>query len=85
MESVDEFTIECLCYDSDEDAFLPIPYVNPNDFGNVTIKKYFTYQITTKSKGYVTAGITISKELYNFMEKDTIGRSLRFIFRRYAD
>ena len=84
-ESVDEFTIECLCHDSDEDAFLPIPYVNPNDFGNVTIKKYFTYQITTKSKGYVTAGITISKELYNFMEKDTIGRSLRFIFRRYAD
>lgn len=84
-KSVDEFTIECLCYDSDEDTFLPIPYVNPNDFGNVTIKRYFTYRITTNSKGYVTAGITISKELYNFMEDNTVGRLLRFIFRRYAD
>ena len=84
-ESVDEFTIECLYYDSDEDTFLPIPYVNPNDFGNVTIKQYFTYQITTNSKGYVTARITISKELYNFMENNTTGRFLRFIFRRYAD
>lgn len=84
-KSVDEFTIECLYYDSDEDTFLPIPYVNPNDFGNVTIKQYFTYQITTNSEGYVTARITISKELYNFMENHTIRRFLRFIFRRYAE
>lgn len=84
-KSVDEFTIECLYYDSDEDTLLPIPYVNPNDFGNVTIKRYFTYQITTDSKGDVTAGITISKELYNFMENNTIGRLLRIICRRYAN
>ena len=65
-ESVDEFTIECLYYDSDEDTFLPIQYVNLNDFGNVTIKRYFTYQITTDLKNKVTAGIRISKELYDF-------------------
>lgn len=83
-KSVDEFTIECLYYDSDEDTLLPIPYVNLNDFGNVTIKQYFTYQITTDSKEKVTAGIKISKELYNFMEKNTVGRLLRIIFRRYT-
>lgn len=83
-ESVDEFTIECLYYDSDEDTLLPIPYVNLNDFGNVTIKRYFTYQITTDSKKKVTAGIRISKELYNFMEKNTVGRLLRIISRRYV-
>lgn len=83
-KSVDEFTIECLYYDSDEDTLLPIPYVNLNDFGNVTIKRYFTYQITTDSKEKVTAGIKISKELYNFMEKNTGGRLLRIIFRRYT-
>lgn len=83
-KSVDEFTIECLYYDSDEDTLLPIPYVNLNDFGNVTIKRYFTYQITTDSKEKVTAGIKISKELYNFMEKNTVGRLLRIIFRRYT-
>ena len=83
-KSVDEFTIECLYYDSDEDTFLPIPYVNLNDFGNVTIKRYFTYQITTDSNENVTARIKISKELYNFMEKNTVGRLLRIIFRRYA-
>lgn len=83
-ESVDEFTIECLYYDSDEDTLLPIPYVNLNDFGNVTIKRYFTYQITTDSKKKVTAGIRISKELYDFMEKNTVGRLLRIIFRRYV-
>lgn len=84
-KSVDEFTIECLYYDSDEDALLPIPYVNPDDFGNVTIKRYFTYRITTDSKRDVTAGITISKELYDFMEKNTVGRLLRIICRRYAN
>ena len=84
-KSVDKFTIECLYYDSDEDTLIPIPYVNPNDFGNVTIKRYFTYQITTDSKGDVTAGITISKELYNFIENNTIGRLLRIICRRYAN
>ena len=83
-KSVDEFTIECLYYDSDEDTLLPIPYVNLNDFGNVTIKRYFTYQITTDSKEKVTARIKISKELYNFMEKNTVGRLLRIIFRRYT-
>lgn len=83
-ESVDEFTIECLYYDSDEDTLLPIPYVNLNDFGNVAIKRYFTYQITTDSKKKVTAGIRISKELYDFMEKNTAGRLLRIIFRRYV-
>lgn len=83
-KSVDEFTIECLCYDSDEDTLLPIPYVNLNDLGNVTIKRYFTYQITTDSEEKVTAGIRISKELYNFMEKNTVGRLLRIIFRRYT-
>jgi hypothetical protein len=83
-KSVDEFTIECLYYDSDEDTLLPIPYVNLNDFGNVTIKRYFTYQITTDSKENVTARIKISKELYNFMEKNTVGRLLRIIFRRYT-
>lgn len=83
-KSVDEFTIECSYYDSDEDTLLPIPYVNLNDFGNVTIKQYFTYQITTDSKEKVTAGIKISKELYNFMEKNTVGRLLRIIFRRYT-
>lgn len=83
-ESVDEFTIECLYYDSDEDTLLPIPYVNLNDFGNVTIKRYFTYQILTDSKESVKARIRISKELYNFMEKNTVGRLLRIIFRRYV-
>lgn len=83
-ESVDEFTIECLYYDSDEDTLLPIPYVNLNDFGNVTIKRYFTYQISTDSKESVKARIRISKELYNFMEKNTVGRLLRIIFRRYV-
>lgn len=83
-ESIDEFTIECLYYDSDEDTLLPIPYVNLNDFGNVTIKRYFTYQITIDSEKKVTAGIRISKELYDFMEKNTVGRLLRIIFRRYA-
>lgn len=83
-ESVDEFTIECLYYDSDEDTLLPIPYVNLNDFGNVTIKRYFTYQITTDSKKKVTVGIRISKELHDFMEKNTVGRLLRIIFRRYV-
>lgn len=83
-ESVDEFTIECLYYDSDEDTLLPIPYVNLNDFGNVTIKRYFTYQITTDSNKNVRARIKISKELYNFMEKNTVGRLLRIIFRRYT-
>lgn len=83
-KSVDEFTIECLYYDPDEDTLLPIPYVNLNDFGNVTIKRYFTYQITTDSKEEVTARIRISKELYNFMEKNTVGRLLRIIVRRYT-
>lgn len=83
-KSVDEFTIECLYYDSDEDTLLPIPYVNLNDFGNVTIKRYFTYQILTDSKESVKARIRISKELYNFMEKNTIGRLLRIISRRYV-
>lgn len=83
-ESVDEFTIECLYYDSDEGTLLPIPYVNLNDFGNVTIKRYFTYQILTDSKESVKARIRISKELYNFMEKNTVGRLLRIIFRRYV-
>lgn len=83
-ESVDEFTIECLYYDSDEDTLLPIPYVNLNDFGNVTIKRYFTYQILTDSKKSVKVRIRISKELYNFMEKNTVGRLLRIIFRRYV-
>lgn len=83
-ESVDEFTIECLYYDSDEDTLLPIPYVNLNDFGNVTIKRYFTYEITTDSKNKVRAGIRISKELHDFMEKNTAGRLLRIIFRRYV-
>lgn len=81
-KSVDEFTIECLYYDSDEDTLIPIPYVNLNDFGNVTIKRYFTYQILTDSKESVKARIRISKELYNFMKKNTIGRLLRIIFRR---
>lgn len=84
-KSVDEFTIECLYYDSDEDTLLPIPYVNPDDFGNVTIKRYFTYRITTESKNYVTARITISKDLYNFMEQNTVGRFLRIICRRHAN
>lgn len=82
--SVDEFTIECLYYDSDEDTLLPIPYVNLNDFGNVTIKRYFTYQIIIDSTKHVIARITISKELYNFMEKNTVGGLLRIIFRRYT-
>lgn len=84
-KSVDEFTIECLYYDSDEGTILPIPYVNPDDFGNVTFKRYFTYRITTDSEGYVTAGITISKELYDSMENNTVGRLLRIICRRYTN
>lgn len=83
-KSVDDFTIECLYYDSDEDTLLPIPYVNLNDFGNVTIKRYFTYQILTDSKESVIARIRISKELYNFMEKNTVGRLIRIISRRYV-
>mgnify|MGYP000408677185 FL=1 len=83
-ESVDEFTIECLYYDSDEDTLLPIPYVNFNDFGNVTIKRYFTYQIMTDSKKKVIARIRISKELHDFMEENTVGRLLRIIFTRYV-
>lgn len=84
-KSVDEFTIECLYCDSDQDTLLPIPYVNLDDFGNVTIKRCFTYLITTDSEENVIAGITISKDLYNFMEKNTTGRLLRIIFRRYAN
>ena len=84
-KNVNEFTIECLYYDSDKEVLLPIPYVNLDDFGNVTIKRYFTYQIMVNSDRNVTARITISKELYNFMEKNRVGRLLRIICRRHIN
>lgn len=83
--NVDKFTIECLFSDLNYGVHLPIPYVSPDDFGNATIKRYFTYQITIDSKKNVTARITISKELYAYMKQNTVARSLRIICRRYAD
>ena len=83
--NVDKFTIECLFFDLNYGVHLPIPYVHPDDFGNVTIKRYFTYLITIDSKKNVTARIKISKELYAYMKQNTVARSLMFICRRYAD
>ena len=83
--NVNKFTIECLFFDLNYGVHLPIPYVHPDDFGNVTIKRYFTYLITIDSKKNVTARIKISKELYAYMKQNTVASSLMFICRRYAD
>lgn len=82
-----KFTIECLYYDSNLSRYIPIPYVSPDDFGNVTIKQYFTYQITidSTSQRNVTAKITISKALYDLINEYITTRSLRIICRRYAN
>ena len=78
------FTIECLYYDSNLSRYIPIPYISPDDFGSVTIKQYFTYQITIDSTSQmkVTAKITISKALYDLIKED-ITRFLRIICRSY--
>jgi hypothetical protein len=84
-----KFMIECLYYDYNHDRYTPIPYVSPDDFGNVTIKQYFTYQIRnvidSNSQRNVTAKITISKALYDLINEYPTTRSLRIICRRYAD
>lgn len=83
----DKFTIECLYYDFNLSRYIPIPYVSPDDFGNVTIKQYFTYQITidSTSQRNVTAKITISKALYDLIKEYWTTRFLRIICRRYEN
>lgn len=83
----DKFTIECLYYDFNLSKHIPIPYISPDDFGNVTIKQYFTYQITidSTSQRNVTAKVTISKALYDFINEYWTTRFLKFIFRRYEN
>lgn len=82
-----KFTIECLYYDSNLSRHIPIPYISPDDFGNVTIKQYFTYQITidSTSQRNVTAKITISKALYDLINEHLTTRFLRIICRRYEN
>lgn len=81
----DKFTIECLYYDSNLSRCIPIPYISPDDFGNVTIKQYFTYQITIDSTSLrnVTTKITISKALYDLIKDSSTTRFLRIICRRH--
>lgn len=83
----DKFTIECLYYDFNLSRYIPIPYISPDDFGNVTIKQYFTYQITidSTSQRNVTAKITISKALYDLIKEYWTTRFLRIICRRYEN
>ena len=83
----DKFTIECLYYDLNLSRYIPIPYISPDDFGNVTIKQYFTYQITidSTSQRNVTAKITISKALYDLIKEYWTTRFLRIICRRYEN
>lgn len=83
----DKFTIECLYYDLNLSRYIPIPYISPDDFGNVTIKQYFTYQITidSTSQRNVTAKITISKALYDLIKEYLTTRFLRIICRRYGN
>ncbi len=83
----DKFTIECLYYDFNLSRYIPIPYISPDDFGNVTIKQYFTYQITidSTSQRNVTAKITISKALYDLIKDYWTTRFLRIICRRYEN
>lgn len=87
IESDNKFTIECLYYDSNLSRYIPIPYVSPDDFGNVTIKQYFTYQITidSTSQRNVTAKITISKALYDLIKVYWTTRFLRIVCRRYEN
>lgn len=83
----DKFTIECLYYDFNLSRYIPIPYISPDDFGNATIKQYFTYQITidSTSQRNVTAKITISKALYDLIKEYWTTRFLRIICRRYEN
>lgn len=83
----DKFTIECSYYDSNLSRYIPIPYVSPDDFGNVTIKQYFTYQITidSTSERNVTARITISKALYDLIKEYWPTRFLRIVCRKYEN
>lgn len=83
----DKFTIECLYYDFNLSRYIPIPYISPDDFGNVTIKQYFTYQITidSTSQRNVTAKITISKALYDLIKESLTTMFLRIICRRYEN
>lgn len=85
--NVSKFTIECLYYDPSYGRYVPIPYVSMDDFGNVTMKQYFTYQIMTNlySQGSVTVRIIISKGLNDSMKKYTTAAALIIICRRYAD
>lgn len=87
IHSENKFTIECLYYDSNLSRYIPIPYVSPDDFGNVTIKQYFTYQITidSTSQRNVTAKITISKALYDLIKEYLTTRFLRIVCRRYEN
>lgn len=87
IKSNNKFTIECLYYDSNLSRYIPIPYISPDDFGNVTIKQYFTYQITidSTSQRNVTAKITISKALYDLIKDYWTTRFLRIICRRYEN
>lgn len=87
IKSDNKFTIECLYYDSNLSRYIPIPYVSPDDFGNVTIKQYFTYQITidSTSQRNVTAKITISKALYDLIKEYWTTRFLRIVCRRYEN
>lgn len=83
----DKFTIECLYYDFNLSRYIPIPYISPDDFGNVTIKQYFTYQITidSTSQRNVTAEITISKALYDLIKQYWTTSFLSIICRRYEN
>lgn len=85
--NVSKFTIECLCYDPSYGRYVPIPYVSMDDFGNVTMEQYFTYQIITDSysRGNVAVRIIISKRLNDLMKKYTTAAALIIICRRYSD
>lgn len=83
-----KLTIECLYRDSNYGRYIPIPYVSLDDFGNVTMRQYFTYHITTDSippslGGRTIVGIKISKGLNDSMKQ--YAGQLRIIIRRYAD
>lgn len=83
--NVSKFTMECLNYDPGYGRYVPIPYVSVDDFGNVTMDRYFTYQIVPYSDGKVKVRIRISKELNDLMKKYSTSAALIIICRRYAD
>lgn len=84
--NVNEFTIECLCHDSNYSKVMPIPYVSPNDFASTTIKYYFTYTtIIEPSQRNILTKVTISKALYDLINDSRTVKTLKFICRRCED